>query len=318
MQKKLSIILIGLFLGFSGFAETYVATQKLNAPEILIGDHVQLTIRLQTNENNAVIFPALSDTMDSRIVFLSVGAIDTIQERRSNIRTYSRTFTLTIFEPGEYHFPPLAFLIRPPDNADFFEILTNYETIIVTTPEVDLVAGIRDIRTIWGIPITFREILPYLLILLLSRLFTFVGIYIYRKWKKKEPLFVFTPKPVIPAHIEALEALEKLRLKQLWQNNFVKEFYTELTDILRIYTEKGLHINAVEMTSDEFIEAVENSEFENKSQLLEILRNTLPTADLVKFAKATPLADQHDRCFKDVKLFVELTMPKEKEEEEKS
>jgi hypothetical protein len=44
----------------------------------------------------------------------------------------------------------------------------------------------------------------------------------------------------------------------------------------------------------------------------------LPTADLVKFAKSMPLADEHDRCFKDVKRFIELTMPKEKEEEVKS
>ncbi|MCL2414019.1 MAG: hypothetical protein FWC94_02050 [Bacteroidales bacterium] len=317
-MQKISIILFGLLLSFSGLAETHIATQKLDRSEIQIGDHIQLTISLQTDENNAIIFPALSDTMDSRIVFISVENIDTIQERRRSIRTYSRVFTLTIFESGEYIFPPLPFLIRTPDSIDFFKVLTNYETIIVTAPEVDLVAGIRDIREIWGIPITFREILPFLLILLLVGLLTFAGIYLYRKWKKQEPLLIFKPKPVIPAHVEALESLEKLRLKQLWQNNLVKEYYTELTDILRIYTEKGLHISAIEMTSDEFIEAVENSEFENKSKLLELLRNTLPTADLVKFAKAEPLADQHDRCFKEVKLFVELTMPKEKVEEEKS
>ncbi|MCL2412813.1 MAG: hypothetical protein FWC98_01595 [Bacteroidales bacterium] len=317
MQKFLSI-LFGLLLSFGAFAETHVATMKLDASKIQIGDHIRLTISLQTDENNVVIFPVLSDTMDSRIVFLSVGNIDTVQERRSHIRTYLRTFTLTIFEPGEYQFPPLAFLIRLPDSVDFFEVLTNDATIIVTAPEVDLVAGIRDIRTIWGIPLTFREILPFILIFMGIGFFTAAGLYLLYKWRKKEPIFVLKPKPVILAHVEALENLEKLRLKQLWQNNFVKEFYTELTDILRIYTEKGLHINAVEMTSDEFIEAVENSEFDNKSQLLEILRNILPTADLVKFAKATPLADQHDRCFKDVKLFVESTIPKEKEEGKKS
>lgn len=309
MTKKIAFILFGLFLNTYGFS--HVATMKLDTSNVLIGDHIQLTISLQTDENNAVIFPVLSDTMDSRIVFLSVGHIDTIQERRNPIRTYSRTFTVTIFEPGEYRFPELPVLIREPNSEDFFEVLTNYVYITVVAPEVDLVAGIRDIRTIWRIPITFREVLPYMLILLVVGLLTLAGIYIYRKWKKKEPLFVFAPKPVVPAHIVALENLEKLRLKQLWQNNFVKEFYTELTEILRIYTEKGLHINAVEMTSDEFIEAVEHSAIENKSQLLEILRNVLLTADLVKFAKAMPLADQHDRCFKEVKLFVELTIPKE-------
>jgi len=314
MQKKITVILLSLFLSASGFAQTHVAQAKLDTSNVQIGDHIQLTISLQTDEKNTVIFPVLSDTMDSKITFISVSRLDTISDRRNTIRTYTRTFTVTIFEPGEYRFPPLPFLIRTPSEQEFTEVLTNAVTVTVVKPEVDLEAGIKDIKSVWRIPLTFREILPYLLILLALALLTVAGIYVYRKWKNKEPIFVFAPKPVIPAHVEALENLEKLRLKQLWQNNLVKEYYTELTDILRIYTEKGLHIHAVEMTSDEFIEAIENSDLETKSELLTILRNTLPTADLVKFAKASPLADEHDRCFKDVKQFIEITIPKEVEE----
>jgi hypothetical protein len=314
MLKKISIILIGLFLSFSGFAETHVAKAEVDSANVQIGYHIKLKISLQTDEKNTVIFPVLSDTMDRRIEFISVSALDTISDRRNRTRTYERTFTLTIFEQGEYHFPEIPFLVKTPTDSEYFEVLTNSVTVTVSAPDVDLEKGIKGIKSVWKVPVTFREIMPYLLILLGVALFTFAGIYVYRKWKNKEPLFVFAPKPVVPAHIEAMENLEKLRLKQLWQNSLVKEYYTELTDILRIYTEKGLHINAVEMTSDELIEAIEKSPLENKIELLELLRNTLPTADLVKFAKATPLADEHDRCFKDVKQFVETTMPKQEEE----
>jgi len=289
---------------------------KADTSEIQIGDHVKLTISLQTDENNAVIFPMLSDTMDQKIVIIAVGDPDTITDRRNQTRTYLRTFTVTVFEPGEYIFPQVPFLIKTPTDENYFEVLTNDEMLTVVAPEVDMEADIRDIKDIWKIPRTFREILPYLLITLVWGLLIFAGLYFRGKWKRKEPFFSFAPKPVIPAHVEALKNLENLRLKQLWQSNLVKEYYTELTDILRIYTEKGLHINAVEMTSDELIEAIENSELEGKSDLLKLLRNTLPTADLVKFAKADPLADTHDRCFKDVKQFVEMTMPKEKEKEQ--
>jgi LPXTG-motif cell wall-anchored protein len=203
--------------------------------------------------------------------------------------------------------------VRTAPDSEFSEVYTNSLTITVNAPKVNLETGIRDIKTIWRIPVTFGEILPFLLMALGLALLTLAGIYLYRKWKNKEPLFIFAPKPVIPAHVEALENLEKLRLKQLWQNNLVKEFYTELTDILRIYIEKELRIHAVEMTSDELMDAIEDSELQNKSELLKLLRNTLPTADLVKFAKSVPLADEHDRCFKDVKQFVEETMPKAEE-----
>ena len=316
MSKKIATIFLSLLISANIFAETHVAKAELDASKVQIGEHIKLKISLQTDQKNRVIFPVLSDTMDSKIVFVSVSELDTIAERRSPIRTYSRTFTFTIFEPGEYVFPEIPFFVKTPSDTAYSEVLTNVVTIIVGAPEVDLEAGIKDIKAIWKFPVTFGEILPYLLILLGLALLTFAGIYVYRKWKNKEPLFVFAPKPIIPAHVEALENLEKLRLKQLWQNNFVKEYYTELTDILRVYTEKGLHINAVEMTSDEFIGAVENSELENKVELLTILRNTLPTADLVKFAKAVPLANEHDRCFKDVKQFIESTIPKEPEKED--
>jgi LPXTG-motif cell wall-anchored protein len=319
MLKKISILLTGLLLSLSGFAETNVAKAELDTSNIQIGDHIRLTISLQTDEKNTVVFPVLSDTMDNKIVFISVNELDTITDRRAQIKTYSRTFTLTIFEPGEYTFPPFPFLIRIPKDQDFIEVLTNSVSVTVVAPDVDLEADIRDIKNVFSISLfevlmeSAKENKLYIFILLGLILLTFAGIYLYRRWKKKKPLFVFKPKPIIPAHVEALENLEKLRLKQLWQNNLVKEYYTELTDILRIYTEKGLHINAVEMTSDELIEAIADSEFENKSELLSLLRNTLPTSDLVKFAKAMPLADEHDRSFKNVKEFVELTMPKESE-----
>jgi hypothetical protein len=313
MLKKISIILFSLFLWLDGFAETHVAKAETDTTTVQIGDHIRLAISLQTDEKNMVVFPVLSDTMNKKIEFISVSELDTITDKKNRTKTYSRTFTLTIFEAGKYLLPSLPFLIKTPANTDYFEVLTNAVTITVTAPEVNLEADIRDIKTVWKIPITFKEILPYLLILLGVGLFTFAGIFLYRKWKRKEPVFVFRSKPIIPAHVEALENLEKLRLKQLWQNNLIKEYYTELTDILRIYTEKELYINAVEMTSDELIDAIEYSDLKDKSELLSLLQNTLPTADLVKFAKATPLADEHDRCFKDVKQFVEITMPREEE-----
>ena len=305
-----------MLFAWSGFAERHVAVAKVDTAHVQIGEHINLRVSLQTSDQNLVIFPVLSDTMDTRIVFISVTPLDTVSDKRNQTTTYSRTFTLSIFEPGIYDFPEIPFFIKTPTDSDYSEVYTNPLTITVGAPEVDMEAGIKDIKTVWRIPLTFREILPYLLMALGLALITLAGIYVYRKWKNKEPLFAFAAKPVVPAHIEALDNLEKLRLKQLWQNNLVKEYYTELTDILRIYIERELQICAVEMTSDELIDAIDTSALPNKTELLKLLENTLPIADLVKFAKSVPLADEHDRCFKDVKQFVEETMPKEDEKEE--
>ncbi len=313
-MRKIAIILTCLFLSLSGFAQQHVAKAELSMDTVQIGDHIKLKISLQTSDKNSVVFPVLSDTMDSKIEFISVGDLDTILDAKKHSKSYAKTFTLAIFEPGIYTFPEIPFFVKTPTDKEFFEVFTNSVSVTVIAPNVDMEKDIKDIKSVWKIPLTFQEILPYLLILLGIALLTFMGIYVYRKWKNKEPLFVFASKPPIPAHIEALENLEKLRLKQLWQNNLVKEYYTELTDILRFYIEKGLHVNAVEMTSDELLDAVEESELSNKNELLALLREVLPTADLVKFAKSMPLEDEHDRCFKNVKQFIEITMPKKEED----
>lgn len=304
--------MVGLLFSFVSFADEHIATAKIDTGVVQIGDHIKLTLSLKTNKKNTVIFPVLSDTMDSKIEFISVSNLDTSMSEEHQ-KIYSKTFTITIFEPGVYTFPAIPFFVKKPSDKDFSEVPTNTLTITVAAPKVDVEKDIKDIKTVWKIPITFKEILPYLLMILGAGIVLWASIYVYRKWKNKEPIFVFAPKPVIPAHIEALEKLEALRLKQLWQNNLVKEYYTELTDILRIYIEKGLLLNAVEMTSDELIETVSASELSHKSELLTLLQDVLPTADLVKFAKLTPLADEHDRCFKNVKQFVEATIPQKEE-----
>ena len=56
-----------------------------------------------------------------------------------------------------------------------------------------------------------------------------------------------------PAHVIAYEQLELLRQKQLWQKSLFKEYYTDLTDILRQYIDKRFNISAMEMSSEDLI-----------------------------------------------------------------
>jgi hypothetical protein len=108
-------------------------------------------------------------------------------------------------------------------------------------------------------------------------------------------------------HETALEELAALRNAGLWQLGKVKDYYTELTEILRRYISERYLLNAMELTSDEILSAgfmrlLDNSSMEN---LTFILR----TADLVKFAKAKPLPQDHDQCMTAAESFVKATIP---------
>jgi bifunctional N-acetylglucosamine-1-phosphate-uridyltransferase/glucosamine-1-phosphate-acetyltransferase GlmU-like protein len=119
------------------------------------------------------------------------------------------------------------------------------------------------------------------------------------------------PKPKIPPYVTALEALETLRLKKLWQADKVKEYYSELTDIVRQYIEAQFGVQAVEMTTDDILYGLKNIGI--NAQAMGKLTNTLQTADLVKFAKATPHALENDTALSYSVDFVSETKTQHKE-----
>ena len=95
----------------------------------------------------------------------------------------------------------------------------------------------------------------------------------------------------------------------MWQNNKHKLYYSLLTEILRTYIDGRWGVSAMEMTSDEIIAAMRSVELPDKARmdLTAILRD----ADLVKFAKFAPEAEQNENDYQKAYYFVEETKPVE-------
>jgi hypothetical protein len=134
------------------------------------------------------------------------------------------------------------------------------------------------------------------------------------KKKKKEPVIKMRLKPTIPADEAALEALETLRLKKLWQSGRVKEYYSEMTDIVREYIELRFSIRALEMTTDEISSSIRQVAVNGQAR--EKLVSTLTLADLVKFAKEQPMPMENDLCLNQCIDFVRETRPPKNPEPE--
>ncbi|PIE99005.1 MAG: hypothetical protein CR961_01375, partial [Polaribacter sp.] len=116
-------------------------------------------------------------------------------------------------------------------------------------------------------------------------------------------------KPKIPPYELAIQELKALDEKLLWQNNKIKEYYSELTDILRTYIEDEFGVPALESTSDEIVKKL--SRLHRKKQIiapnetLNRLSKLLQTSDLVKFAKMKPLSDEIEEDRKDAGYIVD-------------
>ncbi|NJM15029.1 MAG: hypothetical protein HC896_06305 [Bacteroidales bacterium] len=143
---------------------------------------------------------------------------------------------------------------------------------------------------------TWEEAWPWVAGGLATVLVVAALMYYLRRKNQNKPL-LGPAKPVLPPHEIAFQSLEKLRAARLWQQNKVKQYYIELTEIIRLYIEQRFMVPALEQTSEEILESFRYRTNWLSPELQLKLKDMLTIADLVKFAKMSPLPDENDRHF---------------------
>ncbi|MDP4210912.1 MAG: hypothetical protein Q8928_19070 [Bacteroidota bacterium] len=283
-------------------AQSLKVSARFDSTTIKIGDQVKLSIELDQPANVKVKFPLLKDSISRGIEVVKVFPPDS-SKKDGNLHI-RQEFLVTSFDSGLHYVAPLAFLVTNGKMKD--TIRTSSLSLTVNTMRVDTMKNIIDIKAPAGAPFSLAELLPYFLITLGLFLVGF-AIWFFVKKFRKEP--VFNPRKVVePPHVVALRELDALRSEKLWQNDKTKLYYTKLTDILRAYIENRYEVGALEMTSDQLIRALRMINLDDFQDIDE-LRNILVTADLVKFAKATPLPNENEICLLHAYQFINNTKP---------
>jgi LPXTG-motif cell wall-anchored protein len=289
-------------------AQDIVARAYLDTTDILIGDQINLNLEFDMPLDYRVLWPFSQDTLTRNVEIVTQTPVDTLINSRENTVSLVQKITITSFDSGYYQLPALHFRYQPVDDTGFHELSTMPVYLRVHSMEIDTTQSIMAIKPPLPAPLTFGEIMPWLFMVLGIIAIAAMLVYIIRKRRKKEPIFTIRPRPVLPPHVTAMQGLESLRQKKLWQSGRVKEYYTQLTGIVRTYIEGRFGVAAVEMTSNEIIEGLKG--IGTHREAIEGLRQTLTLADLVKFAKATPLPTENDTCMDQCISFVETTMPR--------
>ena len=284
------------------------ATTTLDTNSIMIGDQIGMHLELSVPQNSTVYWPDfIGDTVASKVEILERSVVDTVLSKDDFI-SYHQRLLITCFDSGLYVIRPIPFkFMREHDTTEYY-LQTEPLFLKVVSPETDPEAGLQPIKPPIHAPVTLAEILPWAIGILILLGLTALILYIIRKKKRQEPVFQFKPKPQLPPYTLALQDLETLRKKKLWQSGKVKMYYTELTDIIRLYIEKRYQINALEMTTDEIIRGLKNAGISNG--YFRKLGDSLLLADLVKFAKAQPLPVENDASINNCIGFVNETKPK--------
>lgn len=272
------------------------ATSVLLSPKMKIGEHnvLDLSLNISPNDSKYLVWPAVSDMLtNSKLEVIEIGNVDTILNDKKEFSGLHQKITFSAFDSSVYVIPSIPFYTINNNDSSLIAF-TDSLMLTVTTVQVDTTKAFKDIKGPMEEPIRFFEILPYIIGGFALIVLTILAFYLYRKFKKKEPLFKMMQKPAIKPSDWATDQLNRLRNKKLWQQGFVKDYYVELTEIIRRYYQEEFGFSALEMTSSEII--VELKTISLDIAVIESIQYILQNADLAKFAKSQPLDVENEKC----------------------
>nr|WP_233131013.1 BatD family protein [Polaribacter tangerinus] len=296
--KKQWIFVAFILTGFVSFAQQSLVKAEIDTTNIRIGEQFQLKISVAETQN--VIIPKLSL---SGLEIVDSTKVDTLKSM------LVRKYILTGFDSGSFYIPQQQIFVK---NQAYLtdSLLVNVATVAVDTTKVKKFP----IKSIKSEPFTFDDFKNYIYIALaiLAIIIFWIYWFVIRKKKEEEELPTYR---TLPPYEEAILRLTELDEKLLWQNNKVKEYYSELTEIVRGYIERELQVPALENTTDEVLEMIKKfkkaATIETSEETIMKLRDLLREADLVKFAKSKPLAIEIEDDRKDAEFIIGHLKPKE-------
>lgn len=317
MRKTVFIALLCTMFaaGHNSLAQQVYLNGKTNVDSIMVGQPFDYQLTLTIPENYYVEWMQFGDTLSKSVDVINASEVVTTPINNSDVMM-TQHLTLTSFDTGYVYVPEISITYAESVRDSIRRTLrTEEQELYVSTVAVDTTQAFRPIKGVMKQGITAKEFFQWTGVLIAVIGIIFLILYLLKKNKNKVVEKVEKPKPTIPAIVTAREKLAEVKTNEAWNTSNTKEFYTDITGIAREYLEGQFDIDAVEMTSDEIIDSVKSLNFSGKS--FDRFRDTLVNADLVKFAKANPTADQNKQAFNDVNSFVEDSFVFFQEEEKR-
>ena len=277
-----------------------VVSASIDSTMLMIGDQTAMHLQVTQEANEQVQIPVFGESLQEGIEIVDRGALDTTTLPDGRLQVL-QNLTLTSFKDSLFAIQPIAFV----SGEDTF--WTEPMALNVIQPfEVDSSLAITDIKDIERAPIWWWGIIRWILLGLLIAGLAVGGWYLwkwYEKRRKPEEEEV-NPELLRPADEVALEKLDEIKAAKIWKDGKVKQYQTELTDVVREYIGRRFGVQSTEKTSDETLQAMKTL---IDKPLYERLKSMLQLADLVKFAKWHTTPDENEQALTTAYAFVNET-----------
>ena len=280
--------LLSIFLTVVPMQGSFLTPLQEGRDTVVIADQMLYGVEIRdVPEGTRLFFPEIrqEEQTEGGVMVLSDWRIDTLDVRRQKKglpRLYDirAGFVVTSFDEGEYALPPVMVGRHSPDGA-VDTLSFDPLTMDVAPVQIDTAAfRLHDIKGQIRYPLTFREVLPYILGGQLAAVLIILAVCLILMARKKKG---YEEAHRDPAHIVALRKLDGFRGDRLWVPEKQKTFYSGVTDALREYIVARYGISAMEMTTKEIFDDLKGTDV--PPELFAELKALFERADYVKFAK---------------------------------
>ena len=311
--KKIFFLAAFVFCVMGMSAQEVSVTARLDSARIVIGDHLIMHLSVTAPSQKNISVQPYEQWQLANCEIVEVKPL--VPNVKGEKTIYEQEAVLISFDTGVAAIAPIFVFESDTIPVAKSELLQFYVDSLPVF--VDTTLAFKDIKA----PLDGEdiEILPdekaksnwkkVLLITLLVLVVLGAAFYFFWKYGRKylhdRKVAEVKHKLKENAGLVALNSLKSLKAKKLWQKGQVKDYYSELSEIIRTYIDSQWDVNAMEMVTAEIMEAIDNLDVDDEQ--MKELNTLLERADLVKYAKEQPIVEENEVSYKKACEFVKVT-----------
>ena len=304
---KAGVCAIMLITAGQAQAQQVTVDASIDSLQLLIGEQAKVKLEISMDAKQKLQLPFLRDTLVKGVEILDIAKPDTQMLNDGKRMLIKQEYTITSFDSALYYLPPFEVMVNGEPYRSKALAVKVY-SIPVDTLHPEQFFGPKTVREV---PITWDDVSAIVWLTLLMLALGGLAYYLFVRYKDNKPIIKkIKIEPKLPPHQQALKEIERIKGDKTLRTADPKTYYTELTDVLRTYMEERFGFNAMEMTSSEIIDKLQEI---NDKESIKDLMYLFQTADLVKFAKHSPLMNENDANLISAIEFINETKEKEVE-----
>ncbi len=307
-NQNIAIKILFWWLGLCLFTSSSLAEDTpvsiathLDTSLVTIGDPIHYKVQFKYPKGTEFELPPLDQKLGE---FEIQDQYLTTPERKGDNIVRSWLLKLAAFDTGQVTIPKLkitAYLNADTSRTLVFETNEKIVEVVSVLPPGE--AHPKDIKP----PLPLPTIVPWdwILFILLILMISVTWYYFYRRWRSQCPEKYFEERHLEPPALVAHRRLKQIKKNYAPTTHKRRKFYFNMSHILREYLERRYYILALEMSTDEIVEALTAGDLENeRTAELEQIFNQLDNA---KFAGQYPRQTQDFDLWESIFQWIEHT-----------